>query len=413
MVPALKIPSRIRTVAITILFLTFLAGQFSLGRIGQAYGSFGIFGEPRIIMLFVLAVFALPLAFKSYNKNDITRHLKDRNISLWLFLLIIVFAYMCISVMWSKEAAYARDNALSVLLLAVMMLFTYAITRNETIESIDLFLLLFFIAAIIYAIGGLAGFGFWDFRGRIAFLWGGSNGYVRIVSTGLIIALYFWEVTKRKIFLIFIPLLFLTALLSGSRGGVISLLIIMPLAYVVIIHDYGKRVAFFSLISLTVAVLFFAPFTSSFRTMLENRFPVSRSDLVEKYEHSRKPWFSKSLDALDDETLLGVGIGGLQAYGINYSHNIVLNFAAEGGALGLILLLLTALPLIFRLSRYRSLQTNVCLLLGLFYLLTSMFSGSYFDQRFMWLFFLFYMYPSLQQDEPAASGNSYFESDMA
>ena len=390
-----RIHINLQSVAVFLLFLTTLAGQFSLERINTSYQALGWFGEPRIILVVLLAVFALPLIGNSKRSRATIAPSPDNHTVLWLVLVFNLLIYMCISAMWSRESSFAKETVLSLLILMALLFFAYMIMSSNPEEGVEFFLRLFFIASVVYAIGGLMGGSLWSIRGQLAFLWGGSNAYARVVGAGAILAIYFWVRTKKGLWLAPIPVLLLAVMLSGSRGGSLSLLVALLLALFMLVPKMVKRSAILVLVALSILILVFLPMSGIYKQMAARRYPTSSSELRAAYEYSRAPVFSKSLEAFYEAPFIGIGLGGFKVYGdSNYAHNIILGVAAEGGVLGLVFLVVTSLPLITRWRRRRSLLNNVCFILGVFYLTGSMMSGSYYDQRFMWLFFLFYMFPA-------------------
>ncbi len=391
----------LQPVAITVLFLSAIAGQFTLERINPEYASLGWIAEPRIILMGLLLIVSLPFIKRRGSEHRIQSSTDKSYVVVWLWLVFIFFMYLCITAVWSSQTADAREGVLSLMLLMALVFFAYVIARVDPPRTIDLFLKLFLYTAIIYAIGGLLGYSLWGQRGQLAFLWGGSNAYVRVVGTGAIISLYLWVKTRKSYWLACVPLLLLTAFLSGSRGGMFSLFVALILILLVLMPNIFRLSVALCILAICILLFMVAPMTGTYKEMIVARYPSNLEELSEAYEYSRAPWFSKSVEAFEESPTIGIGLEGLKGYGLTYAHNIVLNVAADGGVLGLILLIITFIPVVIRWFQKRTLDSNACFILGAFYLIASMFSGSYYDQRFMWLFLLFFMFPSSIEDSRA------------
>ena len=76
---------------------------------------------------------------------------------------------------------------------------------------------------------------------------------------------------------------------------------------------------------------------------------------------------------------------------LTYPHNLILEIAAEGGVIALLLFSLIIFVIIKRWFRPKTLENNFTFLLALLFFFASMFSGSIYDTRFMWIFLTLYM----------------------
>lgn len=379
----------LHSTAVVILFFAALAGQFSVSRINLAFERWGILGEPRILLTALLFVLIWPMLIQLKRRS--TYDDTNKYLGSWFLFVILFHLYLIISYYWTSGSDYSQEIVMSLVLLIIMLSLAYLLIRLDADRTISIFLYSFFIAAMIYAVGGLLlkGIG----GGRIAFLWGGPNVYVRIIGTGIIVALYLWVKTEKKVWLASIPILLIAAIMAGSRGGLSSLIIILVLSLFLLIKKISKILIVFILTALFILVVLYAPVTSPLRRFIENRYPIGITDINTEYERTRGVLYSNSWELFKSEPLIGVGIGEFSDYGYKYPHNILLNVAAEGGMLGLLFLALIFMPIFRRWYRDRSIENNVCFIIAAFYLGTSMVSGSYYDWRFIWLFLLFYMAP--------------------
>ncbi len=381
----------IKRFQIILLCLTAMSGQFSLSRIDPQLEYLGYLGEPRTWMIVLLAFFSLPLIKREKDSYSAIERERNRFVMSWLLLVLNCFIYLAISALWSTQSDYAREIIVSLVILIAIMLFAYLILRSNVEACISYFLRVFAIVSIVYAVGGLVGARYWSTRGQLAFLWGGANAYSRVVASGAIISLYLWVKHRNRAWLIVVPLLSLTALLSGSRGGVYGTAFAFFLALVLLVKDFLKWTLVLAVVVAFIIIFILSPAGTTYGETLSVRFPTSVQGFHEAYEHARAPWFSKSMEVFRESPLIGVGIGGFMAYGIGHSHNMILGFAAEGGILGLLFLLIAFIPVCLAWRRRRTIESNVCFILGISYLAGSMISGSYYDQRFVWLFFLLFL----------------------
>lgn len=381
--------AKIHHFLIALLFVAMLAGGFSLERLNPNYKSLGLFGQPRYWLLTILVLCS---TFALANTNRAKSVLTSLNYA-WLWVVEVTFlhVYIMISFAWAPSHSGISANLLPIIAIPVLLFIAYFLFQRWPEESIGYFLKLFFWTALVFTVAGLLGPGYWKEGGRLASFWGGPNVFIRIVATGFFGAVYLWVKTEHKYWLLPVPLLLAASILSGSRGGMLSLLATFPLLIIAVIGRISKT-SRAVLVGLFVVVIVFLLYPSILG-LAQNRYFLDWSGLGEIFAKSRAPWFEASFRAFGAQPFSGVGLNGLGVYGVNYSHNIILNIASEGGIAGLILTLIVFGSLIPRWFKPRTLEHNVALIVGIFYLLASMFSGTYYDWRFLWLFLFFYMLP--------------------
>ena len=104
--------------------------------------------------------------------------------------------------------------------------------------------------------------------------------------------------------------------------------------------------------------------------------------------HSRLDYWKLSLEIIKDNPVIGVGMGGFSSYHKVevYPHNIMLEFAVEGGVVGL--LVLCSLFVVIFQSSYRISKFTFYFLL--FTLFLSMFSKEFSNQTMLWIGLAFF-----------------------
>jgi len=115
--------------------------------------------------------------------------------------------------------------------------------------------------------------------------------------------------------------------------------------------------------------------------------------------HSRLDYWKLSLEIIKDNPVIGVGIGGFSSYHKVevYSHNILLEFAVEGGVVGLIVLCSLFVIMFkssYRYSKYHpelvSVSGVLLLTFFLFALWLALFSKEFSNQTMLWIGLAFY-----------------------
>jgi len=379
------------------MFLTIIVGQFSFSRIQNASVSNNILLQPRLWFLTVFYFLTLPLSYKD-NKTSIANAPKTNTPKNWFSLVILLHLYFIVSYFWSPKSEYSKQVIFSLILIIVFLFLCYITLLYDIQNVVKKFLIIFYFTSILFAIGGIIGSKYWATQqGRISFFWGGPNVFVRIVGSGILLSLYFWLKTCKKYWLVPLPLLMIASIMSGSRGGILSLSIVLILSFFILVRRIS-RIALFLLIALAVILLiaYFMP-NSNILQFVEKRYPFSFEDLISEYKRTREPWFSASLEVIKEMPITGIGIGGYNyKKGFLYPHNLILNILAEGGIIGIMLLMILLLYIVFKIKINMLLEARILLLLGTYFLIASMVSGSYYDWRYIWLFYLMYLIESNQ-----------------
>jgi O-antigen ligase len=356
------------------------------------FADIGIFGEPRFWFICILLILGLFLTVK----DKTLPKSQSSYARLWLSSIIIFHIYMVVTYIWSPASDYSRSILLSLFILIILLIETYVVFRNNTLSCLKLFLYLILAASILFSLGGILfkdAFGVQ--HGRYAFLWGGPNVYVRIVLSGIFVLLYLWLKTGNILWLSVIPLILYAGIMSGSRGGVLSFFISLTLTIFFSRKRFFKIAVLVVVISFAIIAFLYLPSFSSLREQVETRYPLNINQLREQYyKNLRSELYRLAIKSFKENPALGIGIGGYQYnYGYVYPHNLFLNIAAEGGAMGLILIIISVLLLMFGFRVKKSIENNMLFIIGFYYLLASMISGSYYDWRYIWVMFLLFLMP--------------------
>jgi O-antigen ligase len=229
---------------------------------------------------------------------------------------------------------------------------------------------------------------------------------------GLITSVYFYVRNGRKLgWLIGVPAFLTGAVASGSRGGLVALLLTLVLAAPSVLPGMRKHGGAKPL--LLIAGLLgvgLATMGGSILAFVEQRFIVTT--FQNGYASSRNVLFRMALDLWLEHPFVGTGINSFAETtqlgpGEHYPHNLFLAVAAEGGVVGLALLVNAFGQLRHEFARVprgaRSPESRTAAYCGIFVGAACMFSGDYYDARLMWiLLILAAVGPAGEQSQPAA-----------
>lgn len=378
--------SKYQKLCVIVLVITILSGQFKFSRINESYKKFWIFDEVRIIFISALTLLLFPLyrEYKVYNKNNLKRSKK------LLIMLILFHLYFSLSYFWSPKNAYSRDVLYSLIILQFLLIYTYMIFNYNCPQAIKFLIFMFFVASILFSIGGLVfQESFQQQRLRLSFLWGGPNAYARLLYAGTIICVFYLLKSSKLYYVIIATILIITAILTGSRGATLAFVFLLP--FLIIFTEKRLKSLNVMLLTFSILIILFtiSPF-NAYIELLKLRYPLTYAQLVNQYERNlRSSLFANAYDTFIKYPIFGVGIGGyFSMYSATYPHNILLNIMAEGGIIGLVFLVMIMFNYLYIFKQRTLLEAKCCFLVSLYYFFGSLSSGSYFDWRYIWIFLI-------------------------
>jgi O-antigen ligase len=365
-----------------VLVLVAIGGRFTLDRAGfvdLAWVDLRVIG-----LIIALVVLAVDLARRPRVRGGPRREG-------WLVATMLFFLFQIASGLWAPHAARVGSQTLDLCLMGVLTLAYYLYTVGDPAVVVRTTFLLFFVAAVVFALAALFVNGPGE-QGRYSAFGGGPNVFVRIEILGVISAVALHLFTRRILPLLVVPLFLLAAVLSGSRAGLLAGVAVGAAALLKIRRRLraGPVVAAgVLLVGATATVWAFAP--PAFTNLFQERFveqTVEQHYLSDRTDIWRAAWRLAA-----EHPVAGAGLDGFYGLigvnqGVEYPHNYVLGVAAEGGLIG-IGLLTVAVVLWTRTVRgggVRPQATGLAVAAAVFVALSSLFSGDYYDARLAWLF---------------------------
>ena len=365
-----------------VLILVAIGGRFTLDRAGfvdLAWVDLRVIG-----LLIALVVLAVDVARRPHGPGV---HRREG----WLVATVLFFLFQIASGLWAPQASRVGPQTLDLILLGVLTVAYYVYTIGDPTVVLRTTFLLFFVAAVVFALAALFINGPGD-QGRYSAFGGGPNVFVRIEILGVISAVALYMTTRRILPLLVIPLFLLAAVLSGSRAGLLAGVAVGAVASLKIrgrLRTGAVAAGAAVLVIATATVWAFAP--PAFTNLFQERFV--EQTVQQHYLSDRTDIWAAAWRLAVEHPLGGAGLDGFYGYigvnqGVEYPHNYVLGVAAEGGLIG-IGLLTTAIVLWTRTVRgggERPQLTGLAVSAAVFVALSSLFSGDYYDARLAWLF---------------------------
>lgn len=362
------------------VFISELAGRFDLGRIGPLLVGVDI----RVLLVGMLLVWFL--AWIAVERPAPMRDPNPFPLALLLSWLLVLGA----SSLWAVPDARIVPGLFDLLLIAVFTSLAWAIARRIDVETANILFVACLLTSYIYLVG--AAIQGPDTVNRLSAFGGGPNVFVRIMLFGALGALTLAVVWRRPLIAIGSVPPLIGAVLSGSRGGLLAGVLVLGLAAAVV----AKRTGWLRVVGAGVPVLVLL-------TLVWKRLPDDSIDYVrvrilqqtiqDRYTSGRDVLTDHAFELIRERPLGGAGLGSFDATFRRgeegfHAHNIFLSTAAEGGVLSTLFLIGTLIAVAVSLARARPLtvQVQFLALFSVFILLASMFSGDYYDTRFVWYF---------------------------
>jgi O-antigen ligase len=365
-----------------ILVLVALGGRYTLDRAGLRdlqWVDLRLFG-----ILVGLIVLAIDLARRP-------RRPAEYRPEGWLVVAILFFLYQIASGLWAPPLARVGPDALDVFLMGVLTVAIYLYTLGDPSAVVRWTFLLFYLAAIVFALGALLVTGPGE-QGRYAAFGGGPNVFVRIEILGAISAVALYRVYRRKLVFVAVPLFLFAAVLSGSRAG---LLAGVAVGIIALLRSRGRRAIgpaiLVTLVTAVAAAVAWTRAPSNVTNLIQQRF--IQQTVEQGYVSGRTSIWSDAIRLALAHPFIGAGLDGFygligHASDVEYPHQYLLAVAAEGGIVGLALLLTSAVLWggTVRRGRHHPMERSLTVAAAAYVAISSLFSGDYYDARLAWLF---------------------------
>ncbi|WP_147431534.1 O-antigen ligase family protein [Terracoccus luteus] len=366
------------------LYLSLLAGRFSLDRLGDGlpdfdlrWGALGLCG----------------LGYAWWRTQHMTYGRRVTASPVAGFTWFVGWSgWLAVSALWAPPGSRASDAVVDLVLLVAFAALTVATARRLPTGSLDVVWTCLVVTGALYLVGALvAGPGA---QGRYAAFGGGPNVFVRVMILAVLACFYLAIVKKRRLLLVAVPPLIVGSLLAGSRGGLVALLAVALLFGRRLWRQLGRglRHTLVFLAVLALGAVAASGLRLSFDGVVYQR--IVDQTLEQGYDSGRTEILAGAVDLFTRFPVAGAGLDGYyglvgQFAGYQYPHNLVIATLAESGLVGG-LLFLGALTVPFwttvraGLTATRVFYLAAATLIGV----ASLFSGDYYDTRFLW-FFLF------------------------
>jgi O-antigen ligase len=316
----------------SILAMYYFIGRWTFARLDGDNTIAPMVEQPRLWLVAILVAMAIAI------QCGLSRRAKQFRPAGTDFAIIAFLGYMLLTSVWGPDTELARGKLFEVSLL-ITVAAVIAVSRNSSLD--DQLHLGFWttIVAIGVALGGLALLYGSDSRAYAP--GGGPNTFGRNMGLTAFGAVYLASRYGSVVRFGSVGMFAAAAMLvirSGSRGGLLSFGVSAATYTVCAKMSIGKKALIVASVGAATAAALFYTDTGQqaievfggriLQQTVENRYLSGRDEL----------WFD-ALEMMQERPIFGWGLDGYRANSWNYPHNIFLEVAVEGGAIGVLLLL--------------------------------------------------------------------------
>ena len=301
--------------------------------------------------------------------------------------LLIYFILLSIRSYMNQSAAYNTYIDflffLNILLFVLLVNYSY-LNPNVLLKSLFVFVVSNIIITFLYFLGiGLSD----SLEGRVAML-GMNENYLGLSLTIAFLSLMSIVIDNkldmsknRFLLLLFLPLLLILIIKSGSRGALLGtfLGIFVFVLFNKSIKSFKKLLLIFGSIILLILVYFL---------FLRNSYVVER--LIDTFQYgdtaNRDLIWEALTYSFSDTIIWGVGKTGYGAIAGDLSpHNVLLEVFLYTGVIGLIVFLFFYYKLLKRAFSKLKYENEILPIVLLMPITILLFTGQFFDKKFIWL----------------------------
>ncbi len=302
-----------------------------------------------------------------------------------LYSVLTFCSTLMLSVTWNLGGSNVLEYMTDLVML-ILILFITSTTLNKNYE-INLFFSLITITGILYSVLSIASVLVGE---RASLLLGGPNVTVRIIFLGL---LAYVQVKKNQTYNSVIIIVLLTGIVStGSRGGIIATLICLTLYLAINIISkfnlqYKRKISLTILVKalLLSVILYYAYeyFEDEINLLVRSRITET---LIDNFHLAgRDELFEKSLSIISTNIYWGQGLSAYYDNAVGFHpHNLFIQLYLDVGLLSFVNIVVIIIALVYFLINRRIIIYYAIP----FYIIVHMVSGSYYDLRYMFLFWM-------------------------
>lgn len=392
--------------------LTIVGGSFSLSRLDPQLASLGLWDHfAMVAAVGWVLVWLLVLVPRTVTGSiDLMATAPPLRVQLALFFLLHL--YVILSATWAVRTDMTLVRVVQLLMMMIVTGTGIMLLPLDVERAVDTYLRFFAVLGVVAVLGTIPFYLTSPAlqRGIQEQFTLGDSGGANTLARNFGIALVATLSLSRsggRLWWALVPVLLGAVFLTGSRSG--SLATVVGVTVFIATSGSGHRGP--ALLTIAAAAVA-APFVLGQLGLAEAASLTWQQRFL---EHTFRDWNVADRDVLFDYAirlwklapLFGVGLTGYASHlaldtSLNepYSHNLFLDFLSEGGLAGVGLAAACLLSFVGSKRSAASARSAACLGMAFVNGTSAMFSGSYFDARFLW--FALFLFAALRYHKPGS-----------
>lgn len=374
-----------KKIVLVILVLCYFAGGFTLSRL-----NIGLNLEVKYILYigFVFSIIMTKYKIKVIKLNN-------NRLSLF-YIMSIVYLFITMLSIINSTNKLASLGKFSDLLFLIVLITSLLIVLSDFKEE-EFFA---FLSKIIIVIGFIYIIPIFMsiFAGadRGGFSLGGYNVITRILFFSACCSIYIYTLNKHIKYFVLTILFFIGIILVGSRGGIVGAVCSLSFLWILKWRFKFKRTLTISFRKILIPIMVLVIIGIVY-TPLKRVFDSRVIDLMFSgngvYTAGRDQLYLKAINMIEKKPLVGYGLDGFMINTGNiYPHNIVLEIMIETGIIGLVFFVAMLILSIIYAMKMKRTTLSIFSILPLYMIVVQMFSGSLYDFRYYFFWFIPLLY---------------------
>ncbi|MCO6047430.1 O-antigen ligase family protein [Aeoliella sp. ICT_H6.2] len=362
----------------SLIAIYFLIGRWTFARLSGDYDQVPLFEQPRVWTVAMIIVLAGIVFTELRHRGSYRPQSVDVAIIVW-------FTYVLMSAIWAPDAELAAEKFVEVAMMLVVAV-AIAMVRSPDTQGQALLGFWWTLVAMGAAMGLLALY--MSTGGRVFTPTGGPNIFGRNMGlTGigaLMLATRSFSLAKVSLYTI-VLLSAVWVVMCGSRGALLATGVAGIVLFLTARVGFTTKIT--ASLAFSIAAIFMFANTEAGRNatdVFRNR--ILRQTIEQRYTADRDDLFIEAYELGMEKPIIGWGLSGFLANSWIYPHNLFLETFAEGGMIGVLLLMWIFWKWWTSLRRDRRAMTGTSLAAMVLLVVAASFSGNYYDSRGVFLF---------------------------
>lgn len=375
---------KIRNIALSIMLLIFLSGEFSIEILNT-----GLELDVKYILFFLCILISVIGNIK--NKKSIFK--KTNHNEKFIYILFFLYTFLSTAtLLWTPNVQHSIEKYIALIFLNLLIISYFFIIENfKPRDFYRLTSIFFILIGVLYSVPVFISIILGASRGDI--LLSGPNVTTRIIFFAVCSSLYQYNIKKENKYFLLSVFFLSSIVLVGSRGGLVGAIICLFLISFLKLPNILKKMSKVSIpirkLSLIPMIIFiFFLVYEPVQQVFNERIIGVTFNSGEVYTSGRDIIYGNAINLIKEKPLVGHGIDSFENItGWVYPHNLLLEMMIEIGLAGALIFIGFFIYSLICIFKFRKTLLFPFSIIPLYMIIVQMFSGEFYDFRyyFLWI----------------------------